>query len=73
MRNESKNDYQNQLESKSEFCENGKIDKRNSNLKFAYCEVVDRTSSCDLSDLSMAENQLNELIKNAVLINEGED
>lgn len=73
MKSESIKDYQNQLESRREHCENGKLDKENEILKFAYCEAVDREPSCDLSDLQIAENQLNELIQNAVLIDEGED
>lgn len=73
MENESLKVYQNQLESKREHCQNDKLDKENENLKFAYCEAIDREPSCDLSDLHIAENQLNELIQNAVLIDEGED
>ena len=65
----------NKQEKNKQACNNecGEFSEEKVSLKFAYCKSVNKKPSCNVNDLSVAEKQFNELIKNAVLVNEGED
>lgn len=41
--------------------------------EFAYFDIADMEPVCEIDDLVLAESQLNEIIRNAVLLEEGDE